>query len=1152
MLEIKNLVKCYSTKGGVTVKALDNVSVKFPETGMVFLLGRSGSGKSTLLNVSGGLDKPDSGEIIVKGRSSKDFSSADFDSYRNTCIGFIFQEYNILNEFNVEQNIALALQLQGKPNDKKAVNDLLEQVDLKGLGKRKPNTLSGGQKQRVAIARALIKNPEIIMADEPTGALDSNTGKQVLDTLKKLSTTKLVVIVSHDREFAEFYGDRIIELKDGQILSDVSKEISEPRQINENVQIISDDTISIKNAEEITETDVKNIVTMLKKNKGEAIITAGKREMPDVKRACKINDNGNKEYFADTKNVDVKEYDGKKTKFIKSKLPASHAFKMGASGLKTKPIRLIFTILLSVIAFVLFGVVSTFMLYDSNYSVSEALREANYPSITVEKKYLVKNQNYKVDNVTGEEKLDYEREEKYTTRFGVQELKNKNASANGVYAGIYNFTNDRWSNGNQGISLMFVNDNPISPDVGTTLKDYYPVDTIYGFTDCGAEYMQNNGFTFIGEGRYPENKTEIAIPEYIANLFVETERSGVTEASQLVGKQMKFTNCNAIPSSDQFTIVGVYKINEIPSKYDTLKDSTNTQLSSTEKELLKSSLKDFIEGSFNDLVFVSEDFYDQYKNNISTNGNSININSYYARGVYLNQYEITEDYQDWWGESVYTEKTIKDYKKYVKLYDLDGNEINSDNFTLSDHQIFISKSILNEKIRENLRNNYINHLTGSLKGYDAQAKELFNLDFQMQINELYMLSDLSGIIAVVNEWYPVLKEKEYLVETYNALYAYYHDELPTDLKEAGNKIVSNVNNNTPENIQESDWTTLKTWIDANLKTNYEQIYYYDYALEMYYHASERQSELNQLITSGTDIWNVINSMRYNNADTNDYNAIKNAILNGKYREFVGHDIKEGADRFIPNLSVDIEKIYYKNFAGLSGELEVLGYFDIEGQPYVQSYLVSDNFRRTYSQLYDGEEEYTWKYIESTEYVEPEDAKYNYIIRLTDNSIEQITEALTGGTDVVLRITNNVYTQLEFFVEMITELEQIFLIIGIVMGVFSALMLLNFISVSISAKRKEIGVLRAVGARGSDVFKIFFAEAFIIALICFIIATVVAYVVCSVLNTSMVTVVNMKLLNFQAINVLLILAVSFGISVVATFFPVYFTAKKPPVESIRAL
>ena len=184
MLEIRNLTKIYKSKGGVIVKALDGVSIKFPSKGLVFLLGKSGSGKSTLLNVTGGLDKPDDGEIIIKGRNSKSFSSSDFDSYRNTFIGFIFQEYNILNEFNVEQNISLALQLQGKKNDKQAVDKILEAVDLSGYGKRKPNTLSGGQKQRIAIARALIKNPEIIMADEPTGALDSNTGKQVFDTLK--------------------------------------------------------------------------------------------------------------------------------------------------------------------------------------------------------------------------------------------------------------------------------------------------------------------------------------------------------------------------------------------------------------------------------------------------------------------------------------------------------------------------------------------------------------------------------------------------------------------------------------------------------------------------------------------------------------------------------------------------------------------------------------------------------------------------------------------------------------------------------------------------------------------------------------------------------------------------------------------------------
>ena len=246
MLEIRDLVKIYRTKGGESVRALDGVSARFEETGMVFLLGKSGSGKSTLLNLCGGLDTPDEGEIIIRGRSSKNFTASDFDSYRNTCVGFIFQEYNILEELSVEDNIAIALELQGKNKDRARVQEILKEVDLAEYAKRKPNTLSGGQRQRVAIARALVKNPQIIMADEPTGALDSATGKQVLETLKKLSESKLVLVVSHDREFALTYGDRIIELCDGKIVSDVSKRKIGGDKTDGNLRFLDENTISIR------------------------------------------------------------------------------------------------------------------------------------------------------------------------------------------------------------------------------------------------------------------------------------------------------------------------------------------------------------------------------------------------------------------------------------------------------------------------------------------------------------------------------------------------------------------------------------------------------------------------------------------------------------------------------------------------------------------------------------------------------------------------------------------------------------------------------------------------------------------------------------------------------------------------------------------
>ena len=1157
MLEVKNLVKCYSTKGGVTVKALDNVSVKFPETGMVFLLGRSGSGKSTLLNVSGGLDKPDSGEIIVKGRSSSAFSAADFDSYRNTYVGFIFQEYNILNEFTVEQNIALALQLQNKPNDKKAVEELLERVDLAGFGKRKPNTLSGGQKQRVAIARALIKEPEIIMADEPTGALDSNTGKQVFDTLKKLSETKLVIVVSHDREFAEQYGDRIIELKDGQILSDVSKAYAEPQQVSGNVQMISEDTISIVDTEKLTEADVKNIVKMLKNSSGEAIISTSKREMKDVKRACRINDEGNKEYFKDTEEVPVKEYDGKKTKFIKSRLPMAHAVKMGASGLKTKPIRLIFTVLLSVVAFLMFGVVSTFMLYDANYSISEALQEADYPSITVQKYYTAIAKEYRIDNETGEKTLQYENEREYLTRFGVQELKDKNAGGN-KYAGIFNFTDYQYSGQGSSMSLMLLNgEQSLTVNIAEKDADYYPEQSVFGFTDCGAPYMTENGFNLI-DGKYPENETEIAVPEYLATLFVKTEGSGLTEAKQIVGKKIRISGCNAV-NSEEFKVVGVYDVGTIPSKYDELKDSNSTNLSKDERKKLQESLTDYLAYSYNTILYVSSDFYDEYKGGIQSGGGGVYINPENAGGLEINGYEFSHEITEDYFNSYFTEKTVEGYQNQFKFYNLDGTE---KTFSLTDGQVYMPKNNYESMINSGYVAAAYEFFNNDLRNYDAEAKAELHDDseFYLLRNDLY--SDISVVKDVVNKWYQKLSYNRYLYDITGTVISHASDAVrysdakydkyrETSFVETYNKIWKYVQEE--ENAvapTADDWNTLKTVVDDNLKTDFPQFYYSYYAREMYDKANEKQKEmLNGYFSEGHEFYMVKDWMLNNNASDDVFTAAKQAIEEN-YVTIVGEEMKDGIDKFEVKKTT-VEKLYYGDYKGGRGTLEVVGYYDTDvSNGHV--YIVTENFLTSHGRMQKNENEYSWQNVETTDYVAPTDAKYNYAITLTDNTQEEIAAALAGSGSVKFALTSNVYVQLNMFIDMIEEMQQIFLIIGIVFGVFAALMLLNFISVSISAKKKDIGILRAVGARGSDVFKIFFAEAFIIAVICFVLATVGAYVVCDVLNTSMVTVVSMKLLDFNAVNVALILLVSFVISFIATFFPVYMAAKKSPVESIRAL
>ncbi len=225
MLNLINIRKVYNQYSAETkVIALDKITISFPNKGMFFITGKSGSGKSTLLNIIGGLDTPTSGEMIIDGKSTKNYSESDWDAYRNEYIGFVFQEYNLLEELSVSENIALALQLKSDSKEsKQKINQALERVDLVGMENRKINTLSGGQKQRVAIARALIKQPKIILADEPTGALDSTTGNQIFGLLKDLSKEQLVIVISHDLGFAKKYGDNSIELADGKMLNLNSK-----------------------------------------------------------------------------------------------------------------------------------------------------------------------------------------------------------------------------------------------------------------------------------------------------------------------------------------------------------------------------------------------------------------------------------------------------------------------------------------------------------------------------------------------------------------------------------------------------------------------------------------------------------------------------------------------------------------------------------------------------------------------------------------------------------------------------------------------------------------------------------------------------------------------------------------------------------------
>ena len=986
MLEALHITKIYKTKGGADTKALDDVSIVFPEKGMVFLLGKSGSGKSTLLNVCGGLDAPTSGAILVKGKSSEKFSQSDFDSYRNTYVGFIFQEYNILNEFTVEDNIALALELQGKPKDKKIIADLLEQVDLTGFAKRKPNTLSGGQKQRIAIARALVKSPEIIMADEPTGALDSATGKQVFDTLKKLSKEKLVIVVSHDRDFAEMYGDRIIELKDGKILSDVTKTQEQQKVLTDNISIVGD-TLCVKNGADLNDADFAEIKAFLSKTDKDVIIATGERDVKAFKDVSHIKETGEQEVFKDSSELpfEKKEYNPKDAKFIRSKLPLHHAIRIGVSSLKTKPIRLFFTILLCTVAFTFFGLLSTMTFYDSEATFKQSVQEGALSMVKMGKLYEV-TETFVYEG-EGDE-FSYSNE----TRFTDEELQE--------YAKIFGADTfggvTSWSNF------------PVQNKVG----EYWVNDIT-----CFAYLQEGNVLRQQINGRYPEKDDEICISSYsaevLANCKTYDQSTGqlieISQPEDILGKKISM-------DGTAYTVVGIIDSGEIPEKYEALKESDGTDYQ------LMSSFQYELQDGLHLVAFVTkEKMLEVGENNAWAMTEFDSRRVVTAVGLGKNNTYI---YPEWPNAS------YGGFEKNVKAAQISW--LVSDKEVPAENEVIVTKYMLYNLISEAYNKEY------------TAAIESGNMYREQQVQKIVELANqlLNGGIDVENKETKKWEFKEFTeeekVQKYNELLG----------------------------LLQKEKKTLKLSIKL------------------------------------FDDWDGL------------------AIGDPKEYTIVGV--------WNTDKQQDAEKILFAN-------------------------AVADNLWEEQKTLVGSYSEY------SSKYVEPENAAYGTLFFPYDHSEEQTQmlwdiykqeEYREDGSKVSL--TSTLISNLEMVDTTIKELSQIFLYVGIVLAVFAALLLSNFISISISYKKQEIGILRAVGARSVDVFKIFFSESFVIAAICVVISIVASVSLSAVVNSELITLINASLLVFGINSLAVLIAVAFVTVVVATFLPVWSAAKKKPVESIRAL
>ncbi|HEY8424085.1 MAG TPA: ABC transporter ATP-binding protein/permease [Clostridia bacterium] len=1017
MLEIRNVTKVYKPKKGVPVKALDNVSLKFPEKGMVFILGKSGSGKSTLLNILGGLDRADEGEIIIKGKSSKDFTQSDFDSYRNTYLGFIFQEYNILNEFTVGANIGLALELQGKKATNEEINKILEEVDLVGYGNRKPTELSGGQKQRVAIARALVKNPEIILADEPTGALDSKTGIQVFETLKKLSKDKLVIVVSHDREFAEYYGDRVIELKDGRVISDIEKYYAPSFKKNPHLSIVDDKIISIKQGYQLTEEDVALINNYLKNHN--AIISVDERANDDLRKFARIDLEGNKEAFKETDESKIKISQDKKFKLIKSRLPWKNSVKIGASGLKSKPFRLVMTIILSVVAFTMAGLSDTMGAYNKYAVTTQSFIDSKISAYVLEKQkhiYYDEDRSYPNQMLATDE--DIERLNKET---GLE--------FKGLYKPSYAY-----------IPLNFY----ILDSKKSTLL--YERIEMSGFFEITQNDINALGFSCTGE--LPQQDNQIAISEYIFNCFktcgysyqgLEIKAEDIRTAEDFLNKKPKFYINNK-----PYTITAVI---------DTKFDYDNFRLLNESEEIdigtfIKlQELYDTVLYGYHGMIFVNDGFV---KRALQTEKMGLEITRY----VYMNL-------------------NFNDY------YNVGINNV------ISQNEVGLNNIIFFEPDKTKVEPNEI---VLSVQTY---------------------LTFFDYMIESVPQWYEDYKN-------YSVSYQDFDDYL--------------LNEYIPKNYPKDFYVT-EDFKDDN------DIWYRkdDYTLEKMQELPDEQKHavyFAYLKFANSSDWGDNYSVLF-----------ANYFKQKKIDLFIQHIKNGNVLNEAEKIGLNSPKLFYSNTLlnkYLNLNYKIVGVFDpgVHVDAWDAPVILDDQLYEEISEVVEGYYMFLITPMPSSENAVAKLVKFGY-----DNYFEN---------DVSYRMRNGVMSTLGQVNSLIETLAKVFLYIGIGFAVFAALLLMNFITISISYKSKEIGILRAIGARSSDVFGIFFNEAMIIALINFALSVVATALGVMWLNSILRKEyqILITLLIFGIRQLILMLIISVGVAFISSFFPVMRVARKKPVDAMK--
>lgn len=1162
MLEVRHLKRIYKVKNAEPVYALNDVSLKFPETGLVFILGKSGSGKSTLLNVMGGLDFVDDGEIIINGKSSKEFTGSEMDSYRNTYLGFIFQEYNILNDFTVGENIGLALQLQHKKATPEEVEKILAEVDLAGYSKRKPNELSGGQKQRVAIARALVKEPKIIFGDEPTGALDSNTGKQVFETLKKLSKDKLVVIVSHDRDFAEHFGDRVIELKDGKVISDISKTTVSSEKPREGLSLIGDNVIRIDKNHPLTVDDLEIINATLAKSDSEAFITMDDHVNDAICEAARIDKSGNREEFVTTDPEKIKEGEGS-FEAIPSKFTLGNAFKMGGKSMRVKPFRLGMTILLSAVAFTLFGSAATLGMFNSVDATVSVSQKNDITALTM-------SANTKTAK------------NRSTSGFSDEMIQEIESST--------------------GAKTFKVNDIYGNFDVVRKSNDYYHLSDFRGGVTINQSGMDVLGFDLVA-GSLPKKTNECAITLYQYNTFKDLgygNKNGNPEIASkdvtyetIIGKKLNYYGSGMRNNYEYLTITGIVDTH-LPQIYEKFRTAEDINRSDSDYQALQQLQ---YSESIHTLVYLGNEKVvgeGDTTNDIQINSylelsfNTLNGDEDYS-SCNLGYYESHKDQiffdktkqslED--GEILVSAEYFSKYMQMTKEYEpftpfkvtFDGAFTSYDGTypyetTYTSYQQFFDYEIPNAARYKTIYDDFEKFFENDFEEFKAinegLKKDIYgDYDFGYE-------KDGSGNYDYTKLENPSTDEevRNAKIEKYNIFQHYCDYRLGEGAQSP--ETTSVYYQDMQKNIQ--DYTdyyktqysmTQQELLDTLGNIHYNALYEYcQKNYEAFFNQYGDDSSVLERVEGYT------NKGQKTLTDSMKRDIMFDVINSGGYYEPFSSEAHQYEKKKTKEL---ISKVGSMDSFSLKLSGKLTGYYDDDGNMNENKYekkmkVVGLDLDLTSTDIAISKAD--------AEYIQVEDSKGNYylgssylLVAFGRNKMNQKkffkffydkAKLANGDWNKVavgtwsMHCQDNKISEVYYLSNTLQTMMRVFIYVGIALAIFSMFLFYNFMSISINNKKREIGILRAVGAKRMDVFKIFYSESFIIASINFILATIATIVVSILVNNLMATKAgfDFTIMNPGILVVLLLLALSYFASFISALLPVIKIANKKPIDAIQ--